>query len=392
MEYLSLKRVTALHADEIQQAVSRVVSSGRYLQGEETQQFEQQYAAYIGTSHCVTCGNGLDALRLMLRAYRKLGKLKDGDEVIVPANTYIATILAISENGLKPVLVEPRLDTLEIDAQRLRKAITKRTRAVMLVHLYGRCSWTPLIGKICHEHGLLLLEDNAQAHGCQVEVTVGTMKRTGALGHAAAHSFYPGKNLGALGDAGAVTTNDARLAQTIRTLGNYGSAEKYVFQQRGYNSRMDEVQAAVLSVKLKYLDEENKLRKAIAGYYYSHISNPLIQLPGIDAWAQVNPLYGLFFAQDTGLLIHDEPCVYHVFPVLCQERDALKNYLQEKGIGTMIHYPIPPHKQPCYRAWHRKRLPITEQIHDQELSIPCNQTMTQEEVEQVCEAINMFKL
>ncbi len=392
MKYLELKKITDLHAEEIHKAVARVVDSGWYLQGEETRHFEEQYAAYIGTNHCVSCGNGLDALMLMLRAYKQLGKLKDGDEVIVPANTYIATILAISENGLKPILVEPRIDTLQIDAHLLQKAITKRTRAVMLVHLYGRCSWTPLIGKICQERKLLLLEDNAQAHGCQVEASVGSMKRTGSLGHAAAHSFYPGKNLGALGDAGAVTTNDARLAQMVRTLANYGSSEKYVFTQRGRNSRMDELQAAVLSVKLRYLDEENKRRKAIAGYYYSHITNPLVSLPGHDAWSQVNPLYGMFFAQDEALLIHDEPCVYHIFPILCEHRDALMEHLQRLDIGTMIHYPIPPHKQKCYKSWHHKRLPITEQIHAQELSLPCHQAMTQEEVEQVCRAVNAFNI
>ncbi len=391
MEYLSLKRITEMHAEEIQRAVARVVESGWYLRGEETRQFEEQYAEYIGTHHCVACGNGLDALTLMLQACKRLRKLKDGDEVLVPANTYIATILAISECGLKPVLVEPRLDTLQIDPARLKKAITPRTRALMLVHLYGRCSWTPLVAHICEKHHIMVLEDNAQAHGCEVTTTAGVVSKTGSLGYAAAHSFYPGKNLGALGDAGAVTTNDPRLAQMVRTLGNYGSSEKYVFDYRGRNSRMDEMQAAVLSVKLRYLDEENRHRKAIAGYYYSHIDNPLVTLPGHDQWALVNPLYGMFFAQDTALLIHDEPCVYHIMPVLCAQRDALQEHLKACGIETMIHYPIPPHKQKCYRQYSRRKLPITEQIHNEELSLPCNQAMTWEEVKQVCDAVNSFK-
>ena len=274
IDYLPLKRITAMHADEIHEAILRVVDGGWYLRGEATAQFEQQYARYIGTKYCIGVGNGLDALTLILRAYKEIGVLKEGDEVIVPANTYIATILAITENRLVPVLVEPDIDTLQIDESRIGQAVTSRTRAVMLVHLYGRCSYTETIGALCRQHGLLLLEDNAQAHGCCFKG-----RRTGSLGMAAGHSFYPGKNLGALGDAGAVTTSDDRLAEIVRSMANYGSSRKYVFDYQGRNSRLDEIQAAVLSVKLKYLDDDNARRQAIADYYIKHVKNPLLRLP-----------------------------------------------------------------------------------------------------------------
>ena len=402
--YLSLQAVTALHRDEIQEAVARVVDSGWYLQGEANARFEREYADYIGTQHCVGCGNGLDALTLIFRAYKEMGVLHDGDEVIVPANTYIASILSITENGLTPVLVEPREDNLQLDDTLIEKAISSRTRAILLVHLYGRNAWTPDIQRICEQHQLKLVEDNAQAQGCsnsqftifnsQLGATKGRsncelkivnceLQRTGSLGDAAAHSFYPGKNLGALGDAGAVTTNDRTLADTVRALGNYGSSKKYVFPFLGRNSRLDEIQAAVLSVKLKYLDEENARRKAIANYYYAHIDNPLIVLPGKAEWEAAVPV-------DASGRWHNEDCVYHIFPVLCERRDDLQRYLEEQGIGTMIHYPIPPHQQACYREWNALSLPITEHIHRCELSIPCNQTMTDAQVEDVCRVINDF--
>lgn len=367
--YLSLQKVTARHQDEIERAVKQVIESGWYLQGEAIRRFENDYARYIGTQHCVSCGNGLDALTLIFRAYKELGKLQDGDEVIVPANTYIASILSVTENGLRPVLVEPRLDTLELDDSQLEDHLSTRTRAVLLVHLYGRCAMTHQIADFCHRHHLLLIEDNAQAHGCMFDG-----HRTGSLGDAAAHSFYPGKNLGALGDAGAITTGDASLADLCRALGNYGSSRKYVFPYKGRNSRMDEIQAAVLSVKLRYLDADNRRRKQIATYYARHISNPMITLPGAEAW-----------------LRRDVDHVFHIFPVLCACRNELQEYLQQKGIGTMIHYPIPPHQQDCYPEWHTLSLPITERIHREELSIPCNQTMTDEEVHYVVEAINRFR-
>lgn len=364
INYLSLQKITALHESEITTAVNQVLHSGWYLQGEHIALFEKNYAQYIGTKYCVTCGNGLDALCLILRAYIELGLLKEGDEVIVPANTYIATILSITENHLIPILVEPDIDTLEIDEQLIEQAITPRTRAIMLVHLYGRCAYTAFIGDICKRHNLLLLEDNAQAHGCHFGDN-----RTGSLGHAAAHSFYPGKNLGALGDAGAVTTDDEQLAQTIRSLANYGSTRKYEFTFKGKNSRMDEIHAAVLNVKLPYLDKENQRRKQIAKAYLEGINNPHITL----------------------IKDNDRDNVYHIFPILSPSRDRLQQYLKDNGIETMIHYPIPPHQQEAYKEWSEQHYPITEFIHQQELSLPCNPTMTDEEVYQIIYSINMYQ-
>ena len=364
INYLSLQKVTALHESEITTAVNQVLHSGWYLQGEHIALFEKNYAQYTGTKYCVTCGNGLDALCLILRAYIELGLLKEGDEVIVPANTYIATILSITENHLIPILVEPDINTLEIDELLIEQAITPRTRAIMLVHLYGRCAYTPFIGDICKRHNLLLLEDNAQAHGCHFG-----NKRTGSLGHAAAHSFYPGKNLGALGDAGAVTTDNEQLAQTIRSLTNYGSTRKYEFTFKGKNSRIDEIQAAVLNVKLPYLDKENQRRKQIAKAYLGGINNPQITL----------------------IKDNDRDNVYHIFPILSSSRNRLQQYLKDNGIETMIHYPIPPHQQEAYKEWNEQHYPITEFIHQQELSLPCNPTMTDEEVYQIIDSINMYQ-
>lgn len=354
-----------MHTDEISAAVQRVVNSGWYLQGNENKAFAEEYARYIGTRHCVGCGNGLDALTLILRAYKEMGRLHDGDEVIVPANTYIATILAITENNLTPVLVEPRIDTFQIDDRLIERAITSRTRAIMIVHLYGLCAYTERINEICHNHNLLLIEDNAQAHGCHYNDRL-----TGSLGNAAAHSFYPGKNLGALGDGGAVTTDDEELANMIGALGNYGSERKYVFQYKGRNSRLDEIQAAVLRVKLKYLDADNALRRSIAMQYIEHIDNPLLTLPSTD---------------------YCHSSVHHIFPVLCNERERLQQHLLNQGIQTMIHYPIPPHRQQCYADMGLLSLPITERIHREELSLPINPTLQQEEIELIIEAANSFK-
>lgn len=382
--YLSLQRVNNLHIDEIRQAVDRVVQSGWYLKGEATRRFETNYARYLGVDHCVACGNGLDALTLIFRAYKEMGLLTDGDEVIVPANTYIASILSITENHLRPVLVEPDSNTLQIDDRLVEQAITPRTRALLLVHLYGRCAFTPTIGRFCKEHALLLVEDNAQAHGCCF-IGDGRQQMTGGLGDAAAHSFYPGKNLGALGDAGAVTTCDARLAEVVTALGNYGSSRKYVFPYKGLNSRMDEVQAAVLDVKLRYLDSENNRRREIADRYYRQIDNPWVTLPGIKAWADRE------HATAEGELpaaLTDN--VFHIFPVLSTERDALQQWLAQCGVGTMIHYPIPPHRQQCYSEWADYSLPVTENIHRQELSLPCNQTMTDSEADYVARCVNEF--
>ena len=377
--FLSLKDVTAMHGEEIQAAVSRVVESGWYLQGEENARFEKDYAEYIGTKHCIGVANGLDALIWIWRAYIELGVMQPGDEVILPANTYIATHLGITENGLKPVLIEPRRETLEIDDSLIEAAITPRTKAICIVHLYGRNACTQKILDICNRYGLKLVEDNAQAHGCRFNG-----KRTGSLGDAAGHSFYPGKNLGALGDAGAVTTNDPELATAIRALANYGSQKKYVFKYTGRNSRLDEIQAAILDVKLKYLDEDIAKRQEVAAYYYEHINNPLIELP---------------------TRLPDENNVYHLFPVLIKAngerrkakelRGRLHDYLAEHGIGTVIHYPIAPHKQECYakEAWNMPQLslPITEMIADCELSLPISPCLTKEQVECVVKCVNEFK-
>lgn len=362
--YYELKAATARHAAEIHEAVGRVVDSGWYLQGEAVARFEADYARYIGTAHCVGCGNGLDALWLILRAYIEMGVMAEGDEVIVPANTYIASILAITENGLKPVLVEPDPDTLQIDDRLIRGAVTDRTRAIMIVHLYGRLAYTPAIGNLCRELGLKLIEDNAQAHG----LSAPDGRRTGSLGDAAGHSFYPGKNLGAIGDGGAVTTDDKELAATVRALANYGSSRKYVFPYRGRNSRLDELQAAVLDVRLKWLDAENARRKEIARRYIDGIANPNVRVTDTPS----------------------RDSVWHIFPVFSPRRDELQRHLADRGVHTIIHYPIPPHRQECYREWNSLSFPITEQISREELSIPCNQNMTDTEVQYVIDTLNAF--
>ena len=398
--FLSLHDVTAKYKDEIHEVVLRVVDSGWYLQGKENEQFEKHYAEYIGSKHCIGCANGLDALIWIFRAYIELGVMKPGDEVIVPANTYIATILAITENGLVPVLIEPRKDTLQIDDSLIEERITERTKAICIVHLYGRLAYTEKIGELCKKYNLKLVEDNAQAHGCKFEVKGERLevrgnyyKRTGSLGDAAGHSFYPGKNLGALGDGGAVTTHDDELAAAIRALANYGSQKKYVFKYTGRNSRLDEIQAAVLDVKLRHLDEDTKVRQAIAAYYYEHINNPLITLPK---------------------RLPDSENVYHLFPILVKgdgqlaigdRRDKLQAYLAENRVGTVIHYPIAPHKQECYKPLlnlplkgqtfgmllPEGGLPITEMLADCELSLPISPTMTLEEAAEVVRLINDWK-
>lgn len=363
--FLSLKDITNKYSSEIHEAALRVIDSGWYLQGKENDQFEADYSKYIGTRYTVGCANGLDALIWIFRAYIELGVMQPGDEVIVPANTYIATILAITENGLVPVLVEPNIDTLEIDDSLIEEKITPKTKAITIVHLYGQCAYTNKIGDLCKKYNLMLIEDNAQAHGC-----IYNGKKTGSIGDAAGHSFYPGKNLGALGDAGAVTTNDEALAKAVRSLANYGSAKKYVFQYTGRNSRSDEIQAAILDVKLKHLDEDVKLRKEVAKKYLSGITNPKIKLPKIFDWDQ-----------------H----VFHIFTILTEDREGLQKYLTEKEIGTNIHYPIPPHKQECYKEWNNLSFPVTEKIHQQELSLPMSPCLTDEQIQYVIDTLNEWK-
>ena len=382
IKYLSLKDLNAPYEKDIQHAISEVVSSGWYLQGKRIHDFEEHYAAYIGTRHCISCGNGLDALKLMLQGEMILGRMQPGDEVLVAANTYIATILAITSVGLTPILIEPTIDTLQMDDSLIESHITGKTRALLTVHLYGKCSVTPNMIAICKKHHLLLFEDNAQAHGCiyrgKTSADGLNGKRTGSLGTAAAHSFYPGKNLGALGDAGAVTTDDDDLAEVIRALGNYGSAKKYVFDYQGRNSRMDEIQAAVLDVKLAHLDETNERRQDLAQLYLKYL--------GEDKRTGMQSLKVI----PSNLYSPKESNVVHIFPILSSRRDELQQYLKENGVGTMIHYPIPPHQQKCYAEWNHLHLPITEKIHQQELSLPCNQSMTEEDVERIAELIRKF--
>lgn len=374
VDYLNLKEINAQHKEELSCAVNDVISSGRYLQGESIALFEKHYAQYIGTPFCISCGSGLDALKLILMGEILLGKLQKGDEILVPANTYIATILAITETGLTPVLIEPNLTTLQIDEQEIEKAITKKSKALMIVHLYGKCALTHKILSLCQKHHLLLFEDNAQAHGCKCEFL---SQRTGSLGEAAAHSFYPGKNLGAMGDAGAVTTYSQELAEVVRALGNYGSNKKYVFPYRGLNSRMDELQAAILNVKLNFLDEENELRRKVAVAYLHGIKKTdECQVP---------------WQKDQETLSHSSSNVFHIFPILVQHREKLQHYLAEKGIQTLIHYPIPPHRQKCYAAWQDLKLPFTEFIHEHELSLPCNQMLTPAQVQYVIDMVNGFQ-
>lgn len=380
--FLSLHDVTALHGAEINEAVTRVVNNGWYLQGKENELFEKHYSEFIGCKHTIGCANGLDALIWIFRAYIEMGVMQPGDEVIVPANTYIATILAITENNLVPVCIEPKPNTLEIDDDLIEAAITPKTKAIAIVHLYGRIAYTDKIGALCKKYNLKLVEDCAQSHGCKF--TDGRV--TGNIGDAAGHSFYPGKNLGALGDGGAVTTNDPELAAAVRALANYGSQKKYVFKYAGRNSRLDEIQAAVLDVKLKYLVEDNAKRKAVAHYYYEHINNPLITLPD---------------------LLPEEQNAYHLFPIIVKgnpsteaqveksNRDSLHDYLEQNGVGTVCHYPIAPHKQECYakEAWNTPQLslPITERLADEELSLPIGPAITMEEVAEVVRLVNEFK-
>jgi dTDP-4-amino-4,6-dideoxygalactose transaminase len=364
ISFLSLKDITNKYGAEIHIVVSQVIDSGWYLLGNENAAFESNYSRYIGTRYTVGVANGLDALIWILRAYIEMGIISPGDEVIVPANTYIASILAITENDLVPVLVEPDIRTYQIDGTKIEAAITPKTKAVMIVHLYGFCAYTERIEQICKKYNLKLIEDNAQAHGCLYGG-----RKTGSLGDAAGHSFYPGKNLGALGDGGAVTTDDEELAEAVRSLANYGSSKKYVFKYQGRNSRLDEIQAAILNVKLKYLDNDNDLRRTAAEKYINGIKNPKITLPIVDDWTSG---------------------VFHIFPVRTARRDDFQKYLTENGVQTLIHYPIPPHKQECYKEWNNLIFPIAEQIHNEELSLPMSPTLTDDQIQYVIDVVNRW--
>lgn len=366
IKFLDLKAINETYEPELSNSIMRAMHSGWYLLGEENKAFEQEWSNYLGVSHAVLCGNGLEALVLILRAYKLLKGWADGDEVVVPANTYIATILAIREAGLTPVLVEPSLNDYNIHADECKRALTQRTRAIMAVHLYGRISSD--IGdlqQLSANNNLILIEDAAQAHGAMWQG-----KKAGTIGNAAGFSFYPGKNLGAMGDAGCVVTDDTELANTVRTMANYGSSIKYVNELEGINSRTDEVQAAVLRVKLPRLDQDNAHRREIAQAYIRGIKNPMIVLP---AWPE-----------------DEQECVWHVFPIRCPEREALQAYLKEAGVQTLIHYPIAPHKQQALSALEHGSLPITQRIHNEELSLPISPIMTMEEAEYVIRLLNKF--
>ena len=362
--FLNLQEINAQYQEELKAACSRVIDSGWYLNGSELNAFEKGFLAYCVTDYCVGVANGLDALTLTLRAWKELGKLKNGDEVIVQANTYIASILAITENNLTPVLVEPNESTFNLCPNTVKQAITPKTRVILPVHLYGQISPMPELMEIAQENNLLVLEDCAQAHGAAING-----KKAGSWGHAAAFSFYPGKNLGALGDAGAVTTNDEELAQTIKALGNYGSSKRYEHKLKGVNSRMDEIQAAMLSVKLKYLDDEIKIRQTVAQKYLTEINNPLIELPVVG-----------------DISSH----VWHLFVIKTDQREKLVSYLSDGGIETLIHYPTAPHKQGAYKEWENKVFSISEKLHEQVLSLPISPIMTNEQAEKIITVINKF--
>ncbi|HIP33760.1 MAG TPA: DegT/DnrJ/EryC1/StrS family aminotransferase [Bacteroidia bacterium] len=365
IKFLDLQKINAQYQQELKQVANDVIDSGWYLLGNRVQQFEKDLSKYTNTKHAIGVGNGLDALRLILRAYIELGVMKQGDEIIVPANTYIATILAISDNNLIPVFVEPDINTYNLDISKIEEKITSKTKAILLVHLYGRTCWSNKLIQIAKKHQLKIIEDNAQAIGANWHGT-----QTGALGDVAGFSFYPGKNLGALGDSGAVTTNDTELAKTIRAIANYGSHKKYINKYSGLNSRMDEIQAAFLSIKLKYLDNENQARKEIANYYIKNIKHKDIKLP--ESPNNVNE--------------H----VWHLFVLRTKNRTELQKHLESNGVQCLIHYPIPPHKQEAYLKYNNLSFPITEKIHEEVLSIPISSVMTKEEINKIKNTLNSF--
>ncbi|MFV8333875.1 DegT/DnrJ/EryC1/StrS family aminotransferase [Flavobacterium sp. GSP14] len=365
IKFLDLQKINIQYQNEIEEKLLKTFRSGWYLLGDEVKTFETNLATYLGTKNCIGVANGLDALRLILRGYIELGYLKLGDEIIVPANTYIASVLAITDNGLIPIFVEPDIETYNLDISKIEQKITPRTKAIMVVHLYGQIIFSKELKALANKKNLKIIEDNAQSIGAEWKGV-----KAGNLGDAAGFSFYPGKNLGALGDAGAVSTNDNKLAKTIRALANYGSDEKYVNSYKGLNSRLDEIQASVLDVKLKYIDQDNNKRKEIAKQYCIEIQNTKIILPNFP--------------------IDRNEHVWHLYVIRTKNRDLLQEYLFERGVQTLIHYPIPPHKQKCYAEFNQLHFPITEKIHQEVLSIPISPVMTSEEVQKVISVLNSY--
>lgn len=367
--FLDLKAINTQYRDQLIAACTQVIDSGWYICGKELEEFEHNFANYCGTRYAIGVANGLDALILTLRAWKELGKLNEGDEVIVPSNTYIASILAISQNNLKPVLVEPDITTFNIDTKKIETAITPKTKVILPVHLYGQLAAMPEIMTIAKKYNLLVLEDSAQSHGAEING-----QKAGNWGDAAGFSFYPGKNLGALGDGGAITTNDAELAQMLKAIRNYGSHEKYKNLVPGVNSRLDEIQAAILNVKLKFLDQENQHRRHIADLYLKEIQNPAIELPCKNINTET-------YAQH----------VWHLFVIRTKYREKLQQYLAENGVQTLIHYPIPPHQQQAYQEWNGLSFPVSEQIHAEVLSLPIGPTLSMDEAKQVVRLCNGFQ-
>ena len=366
IKFLDLQKINAQYNDELKKVASEIIDSGWYLLGSRVSTFESSLSKYIGSKHAIACANGLDALRLIFRAYIEMGIMQEGDEVIVPANTYIASILAITDNRLKPVLVEPNEASFNLDIDKVEEAITERTKAILLVHLYGQACFDGELKDITNKHNLKIVEDNAQAIGAKV-----SNLKTGNLGDASGFSFYPGKNLGALGDSGAITTNDDELARIARAIGNYGSEVKYQNEFSGLNSRMDEIQAGFLSVKLKYIDKENTIRREIAKYYRENIKNSKILLPKVVSGDESSH-------------------VWHLFVIRTNERERFQNYLMDNGVQTLVHYPIPPHKQKCYTDMNSQTFLITEKIHDEVISLPISPVMSNEEVSEIVDLINRF--
>ncbi|MDD3687275.1 MAG: DegT/DnrJ/EryC1/StrS family aminotransferase [Bacteroidales bacterium] len=369
IKFLDLKNINALYADELIEAAKDVINSGWFLTGEKNMVLQNQLENYLNVKHIVLCANGLDALRLIIKAYVELGVFHIGDEIIVPANTYIASILAITDNRLKPVFAEPDINTYNLEFNNIENLITPKTKAIMPVHLYGRICWSDEIEIIAKKYNLKIIEDNAQAFGAEIHG-----KKSGTLGDAAGFSFYPGKNLGALGDAGAVVTNDQKLAEVVKTLANYGSNRKYVNDYQGLNSRMDEIQAAFLSVKLKYIDAENQKRRQIADFYCSKLNKNKYKLPTSENEDIINGLNH----------------VWHLFVIRVNNRDKLQQHLNNNDIQTLIHYPIPPHKQDAYREFNNLHFPVTEMIHNEVLSLPISPIMDFNEAELICNVLNNF--